>query len=69
MSFLFFSVIDLSSRRADPTFTGLTMKSLEKWRRVSATASIPELVSTLRRLKKQQIVRKIQRQVMQSNTI
>lgn len=59
-------VIDLSSRRLDGGFKLLTIKCLEKWRRLSMNASVPLLVSTLKKIKKREAARKIERQITTS---
>ncbi|KAK2147180.1 hypothetical protein LSH36_565g02049 [Paralvinella palmiformis] len=59
-------VIDRNLRRAPDGhgFTSLAMKSLEKWRRLSTIASLPELVSALKKMKKRDTVRKIQTEML-----
>ncbi|CAD5120871.1 unnamed protein product [Dimorphilus gyrociliatus] len=62
-------VIDLSNRRLDGGFKILTVKCLEKWRRLSMNASVPLLVSTLKKIKKREAARKIERQLTKSPSV
>ena len=53
----------MGNRRAEGGFQNLAFKSLEKWRRLSSVASVDELLDTLKRMKKRETVKRIQREV------
>lgn len=68
--FIFWSLfsltaIDITSRRLDADFATLSLKSLDKWRRLSDYATVNALVGTLRRINKGHVAQKIERTLVQ----
>ncbi|XP_064613400.1 structural maintenance of chromosomes protein 1A-like [Liolophura sinensis] len=53
--------IDITSRRLDADFATLSLKSLDKWRRLSEYVTVNALVGTLRRINKGHVAQKIER--------
>ena len=57
------TVIDLGSQKKDTGLRGAAVRSLEKWKRLSHTASVNALVRTLKTIKKQAVANKIEKQL------
>ncbi|XP_064619738.1 uncharacterized protein LOC135483120 [Lineus longissimus] len=57
-------VIDLNNQRLDCDIKESVIKSLQKWHRLSHTATLGQLVYTLKRIKRPDIVNSLQQKVM-----
>ena len=61
--YVLLAVIDLGSQKKDIGLRGAAVRSLEKWKRLSHNASVSALVRTLKTIKKQAVVNKIEKQI------
>ena len=59
-----FTEIILKEPRADPSLRVYAKRSLDKWRELSPSASVLSLVSALKRIKRSDIAKKIEQQLL-----
>ncbi|XP_046556835.1 uncharacterized protein LOC124266064 isoform X1 [Haliotis rubra] len=57
-------LLDLSSQRNDLSLRDTVLKSLERWRRLSHDATVPNLVRALKDIRKRDLAKKLEREML-----